>query len=56
VLIGARGQMIFVDPASKLVMVQTAVWQKPVDAAVSAETVPLWSAVVEKLSGEGAKQ
>ncbi len=56
VLLGIRGQMLFVDPASKLIMVHTAVRQKPVDRAGSAETVALWSAVVEKLGGEGAKQ
>jgi CubicO group peptidase (beta-lactamase class C family) len=39
VLRGAHGQFIFVDPASKLVMVHTAVRQKPNDPA-NAETVP----------------
>jgi len=50
VLLGIRGQMIFVDPASKLVMVHTAVRKKPVDPA-NAETRALWSAVVQELSG-----
>src|ERR1700730_17985991 len=49
VLLGIRGQMIFVDPASKLVMVHTAVRPKPVDLAASAETVALWIAVVDQL-------
>jgi hypothetical protein len=40
--------MIFVDPASKLVMAHTAVPQKPVDPA-SAETRALWSALVHEL-------
>ena len=49
VLLGIRGQMIFVDPATKLVMVHTAVRAKPVDLAASAETVALWIAVVDQL-------
>jgi hypothetical protein len=40
--------MILVDPASKLVMVHTAVRQKPSDRASNAETVALWLAVVEQ--------
>jgi CubicO group peptidase (beta-lactamase class C family) len=47
-LLGIRGQMILVDPASKLVMVHTAVRQKPSDRASNAETVALWLAVVER--------
>jgi CubicO group peptidase (beta-lactamase class C family) len=47
-LLGVRGQMILVDPASKLVMVHTAVRQKPSDRASNAETVALWLAVVEQ--------
>lgn len=47
-LIGIRGQMIMVDPASKLVMVHTAVRQKPADPTANAETVALWRAVVER--------
>jgi CubicO group peptidase (beta-lactamase class C family) len=49
VLLGIRGQMIFVDPATKLVMVHTAVRAKPVDRAASAETIALWMAVVDQL-------
>jgi len=41
--------MILVDPASKLVMVHTAVRQKPSDPASNAETVALWFAVIEQL-------
>ena len=48
VLKGIRGQYIFVDPASKLVMVHTAVRQKPNDPA-NAETRALWDAVVQEL-------
>ena len=49
VLLGIRGQMIFVDPATKLVMVHTAVRPKAVDMAASAETIALWLAVVDQL-------
>jgi len=45
-LLGIRGQMILVDPASKLVMVHTAVRQTPTAPAANAETVALWLAVV----------
>jgi CubicO group peptidase (beta-lactamase class C family) len=48
-LLGMRGQMILVDPASKLVMVHTAVRQKPSDRASNAETIALWLAVVDQL-------
>jgi CubicO group peptidase (beta-lactamase class C family) len=49
VLLGIRGQMIFVDPGTKLVMVHTAVRPQAVDTAASAETVALWLAAVEQL-------
>jgi CubicO group peptidase (beta-lactamase class C family) len=48
-LLGIRGQMIFVDPATRLVMVHTAVRQKPSDRAANAETIALWLAVVAQL-------
>jgi CubicO group peptidase (beta-lactamase class C family) len=48
VLKGLRGQYILVDPGSKLVMVHTAVRQKPNDPA-NAETRALWAAVVREL-------
>jgi CubicO group peptidase (beta-lactamase class C family) len=51
-LLGVHGQMIFVDPATKLVMVHTAVRPKPVDPATR-ETGALWSAVVNQLGGNG---
>src|SRR5262245_1948855 len=41
------GPMILVDPASKLVMVHTAVRQKP--SGSNAETIALWLAVLEHL-------
>jgi CubicO group peptidase (beta-lactamase class C family) len=49
VLIGIRGQMIFVDPASKLVMVHTAVHKQPSDRASYAEPIALWLGVVAQL-------
>jgi CubicO group peptidase (beta-lactamase class C family) len=48
-LLGIRGQIIFVDPASKLVMVHTAVRRKPSDPGSNAETVALWLNVVAQL-------
>jgi CubicO group peptidase (beta-lactamase class C family) len=48
-LIGIRGQMILIDPVSKLVMVHTAVRQRPFDPATTAETIALWLGVVEQL-------
>jgi CubicO group peptidase (beta-lactamase class C family) len=52
VLRGIRGQMIFVDPASKLVMVHTAVSPDTFDPD-AAETVALWTAVVDRLGRNG---
>jgi CubicO group peptidase (beta-lactamase class C family) len=52
VLRGIRGQMVFVDPASKLVMVQTAVSPDVFDPD-AAETVALWTAVVNQLGHNG---
>jgi CubicO group peptidase (beta-lactamase class C family) len=48
-LIGIRGQMILVDPASKLVMVHTAVRRKPSDLGSLAEPLALWFAAIEQL-------
>jgi CubicO group peptidase (beta-lactamase class C family) len=47
-LLGIRGQMILVDPASKLVMVHTAVRNNPSDPASNAETIALWLALVKQ--------
>ena len=46
---GIHGQRIYVDPASKLVMVHTAVRRKPAGDPSDAETVGLWMALIEKL-------
>ncbi|MBR0830670.1 hypothetical protein JQ596_34705 [Bradyrhizobium manausense] len=48
-LLGIRGQMIAVDPASKLIMVHTAVRQKPSDPASFSEPLALWFAVLAQL-------
>jgi CubicO group peptidase (beta-lactamase class C family) len=48
-LLGIRGQMIFVDPASKLVMVHTAVRERPAGDPGNAETVALWLAATRQL-------
>lgn len=45
--IGVRGQVIFVDPALGLVMVQTAVWKTAGDRSARAELLALWRGVVE---------
>lgn len=45
-LVGVRGQVIFVDPQLKLVLVQTAVWPTAGDRASRAELLALWEAVV----------
>jgi CubicO group peptidase (beta-lactamase class C family) len=46
VLLGAYGQRIFVDPQTKLVMVQTATMKKAVDPRKDAETIALWLSLV----------
>ena len=47
-LLGNLGQSIFVDPASRLVMVHTAV-RNPVDGAGASEIVALWQGLVREL-------
>jgi hypothetical protein len=42
-----RGQVIFVDPALRLVLVQTAVWKSAGDRTARAELLALWRGVVE---------
>jgi CubicO group peptidase (beta-lactamase class C family) len=48
-LLGAHGQAIFVDPSSRLVMVQTAVFKQPTDPIL--EAFALWRGVVTELGG-----
>lgn len=45
-LIGANGQRIFVDPQTKLILVQTAVMEKAMDPTKDAETIGLWLSLV----------
>jgi CubicO group peptidase (beta-lactamase class C family) len=46
--LGVRGQAIYVDPANRLVMVNTAVRKQARDPGV-AETVALWRGVTREL-------
>lgn len=48
-LLGIRGQVILIDPASKLIMVHTAVRQKPFEPGALKEPLALWSAVLQQL-------
>jgi CubicO group peptidase (beta-lactamase class C family) len=48
-LLGIRGQIILVDPASKLVMVHTAVRKKPSEPGSYAEIITLWLNLVAQL-------
>ncbi|WP_245481506.1 serine hydrolase [Bradyrhizobium sp. LVM 105] len=48
-LLGIRGQVILVDPISKLVMVHTAVRQKPSEPGALREPLALWFAVLQQL-------
>lgn len=50
VLRGIRGQMLFVDPAARLVMVQTSVRPALRDLTSDAETLGLWRAAVAQLA------
>src|SRR5438552_3258399 len=49
--LGVRGQAIFVDPASRLVMVHTAVRKQPGNDPGNREAVALWQTVVRQLGG-----
>jgi CubicO group peptidase (beta-lactamase class C family) len=48
-LLGIRGQIILVDPTSKLVMVHAAVRQKPFEPGSLKEPLALWFAVLQQL-------
>jgi CubicO group peptidase (beta-lactamase class C family) len=50
-LLGIRGQAIFVDPQSRLVMVHTAVRKQPGNDPGNREAVALWQAVVRQFGG-----
>jgi CubicO group peptidase (beta-lactamase class C family) len=49
---GVRGQRIYVDAQSKLVMVNTAVHQLPLDRDALRQMDALWSALVRQLGGD----
>lgn len=51
-LLGANGQRIFVDPQTKLIMVQTAVMEKGVDPPKDAEMIGLWLSLVHHYKSE----
>jgi CubicO group peptidase (beta-lactamase class C family) len=53
---GVRGQRIYVDPQTRLVMVNTAVHKRSVDGAALRETDALWAAVVSRLGGSQAAE
>ena len=48
--LGVRGQAIFIDPASRLVMVHTAVRKQWVGPGVR-EATALWQSIVRELGG-----
>jgi CubicO group peptidase (beta-lactamase class C family) len=50
--LGIHGQAIFVDPASKLVVVHTAVWADRNDRAARGVQFRLWNTLLSKLSQE----
>lgn len=50
--LGVHGQAIFVDPATKLVVVHTAVWADPNDRAARGAQFRLWNSLLTKLSQE----
>jgi hypothetical protein len=47
-LLRANGQRIFVDPVSKLILVQTAVMERAMDPRVDAETIALWMGLIRR--------
>ena len=51
-LLGANGQRIFVDPETKLILVQTAVMEKEIDRAKDAETIGLFLSLVHHYGAE----
>lgn len=52
---GIHGQAVFVDPASKLVLVHTAVRLKPSNDPSAQELTTLWYALVEQYGGKAAQ-
>lgn len=54
-MLGTNGQAIFVDPASKLVLVHTAVRLKPSKDPAARELVALWFGLVKELGVSAAR-
>src|SRR5262249_58494473 len=54
--LGVRGQAIYVDPATKVVMVHTAVWDENVDREARAAQFELWGRILRTLSVSGPKR
>ncbi len=54
-MLGTNGQAVFVDPASKLVMVHTAVRLKPSQDPAARELVALWFGMVKELGVSAAR-
>jgi CubicO group peptidase (beta-lactamase class C family) len=52
-LLGIHGQTILVDPASKLVLVHTAVRLRPTGDPMASELISLWNAVVAQQGSSG---
>lgn len=52
---GVRGQVVFVDPAARLVLAQTALWPSAGDRAAQAELVSVWQGLVGYFTGEHAR-
>jgi hypothetical protein len=50
-LLGVRGQSIFVDPQTRLVMVHTAVRKQEAAGPGPRESTALWAAAVRELGG-----
>ena len=50
-LLGVRGQAIFVDPRSRLVLIHTAVRKRSTDNEGGRELTVLWQALVRDLGG-----
>jgi CubicO group peptidase (beta-lactamase class C family) len=53
---GVRGQAIYVDPATRVVMVHTAVWDENVDREARAAQFDFWGRVLKTLSAVGPKR
>jgi len=53
--LGVRGQAIYIDPASKIVVVHTAVWGENVDRAARGAQFELWGRILKTLSNSNAQ-